>query len=92
MNKPHAAIKQQTGWPHILKIKRLQLQETQATFGKRFDVSDVSVGYWESGRSAIPDTVTWWLTQNPVDPDHVGQCDGRCANHSTLDLYGRKLR
>lgn len=34
----------------ILKIRQ-RLNETQAVFGNRFNVSQITIGYWESGRS-----------------------------------------
>lgn len=37
--------------PLQIQIIRHKLNETQAEFGKRFDVSQITIGYWESGRS-----------------------------------------
>lgn len=37
--------------PDAVRTLRLQLGETQTQFGARFKVSQITVGYWESGRS-----------------------------------------
>lgn len=37
--------------PSDIRYLRSRLGETQAQFGRRFDVSQITVGYWESGRS-----------------------------------------
>jgi transcriptional regulator with XRE-family HTH domain len=40
--------------PERIKIKRQQLGETQAVFGKRFSKSHASVSDWESGKTEAP--------------------------------------
>lgn len=50
-------------WPEIIKQKRLELGESQATFGARFGVTYNAVSAWELGKSEPPGEVTWWLVQ-----------------------------
>lgn len=61
----------QPQWAELIKVKRLELQETQAEFGVRFGVSDAAVSYWESGTYDPPANVTWWLIHESVDYGQV---------------------
>lgn len=53
-------------WPELIYKKRKELKESQAEFGKRFDVSQAAVSDWERGISEPPAAVTWWLTEQGV--------------------------
>lgn len=48
-------------WDEIIKQIREALGETQEEFGKRFNVSQPAVAYWENGTVDPPGEVTWWV-------------------------------
>ena len=41
-------------FPELIKSTRKMLRESQSEFGKRFDVTDGAVSFWESGASQAP--------------------------------------
>lgn len=44
-------------FPQLIKEKRQILKESQADFGRRFDVSSTAVSLWESGQRQAPYSV-----------------------------------
>jgi DNA-binding XRE family transcriptional regulator len=55
-------------WGVLLRDRRTELRETQAQFGKRFDVTATAICQWELGNRDLPGDVTWWLTHTDVEP------------------------
>jgi DNA-binding transcriptional regulator YiaG len=51
-------------FPLLIKSTRKSLGETQGQFGKRFDVSDGAVSFWESGTSQAPYRVLSFVMLN----------------------------
>lgn len=54
---------QKPQWAKLIKVKRLELEETQAEFGARFGVSDAAVSYWESGTYEPSAEVLMWVLE-----------------------------
>jgi DNA-binding transcriptional regulator YiaG len=48
-------------WAAKIREKRQELGETQAQFGARFGVTQVSVSKWEAELAEPPAAVTWFL-------------------------------
>lgn len=64
--------------PELIKSKRKQLKETQKDFGKRFNVSHVAVGYWESGVVEAPYKVLYFIFGQTEKPKVVcPTCNGK---------------
>lgn len=48
-------------WAIKLKAIRIKLNESQEQFGTRWDVSKMTVSYWEAGTYEPPAKVLIWL-------------------------------
>lgn len=55
-------------FPELIKQVRDELYETQAEFGKRFEVSHASVSDWESGKTEAPYKVLSFVLQKIERP------------------------
>lgn len=55
-------------WAGLISRVRRELGESQATFGKRFGMSQAMVSYWESGSFDPPGEVTWFVMARTTRP------------------------
>lgn len=54
-------------FPKVLREMRIELNETQEEFGRRFGVSHAAVSYWESGEDEMPYEVIYMLQDETID-------------------------
>lgn len=68
----------------LIKNKRIKLKETQEEFGKRFNVSHASVSDWESGKSAAPYKVLYFILN-----DRCEDCLANLHDQRIIELESR---
>lgn len=55
--------------PKMIKLRRVEIEESQTTFGNRFGVGKQSVSDWENGRHEAPYKVLRFVLNKNIPPN-----------------------